>query len=67
MSEIKVPDICVGALGDYSGGGGESQICNPEQIWIFYPLLVDSRCNTSEIVLEKLNSVGLEMSTVHGF
>lgn len=59
-----IPDIHVEAQADYSG---ESQICNPEQFWILYPLLVDSRCNTSEIVLENLNSVGLEMSTVHGF
>lgn len=64
MSEIMIPDIRVGAQADYSG---ESQICNPEQFWILYPVSVDSRSNTSEIVLEKLNSIGLEMSTVHGF
>lgn len=64
MSEIMIPDIRVGAQADYSGG---LQICNPEQFWIFFPVLVDSRCNTSEIILEKLNSVELKMSTVHGF
>lgn len=64
MSEIMIPDIRVGAQADYSGG---SQICNPEQFWILYPVSVDSRCNASQMVLEKLNPVGLEMSTANGF